>query len=96
MRISKKWELLLQHRDGQFFETRKGIRYSSWNGSIEVEHPNGYSGVFCGRHTMIIYKGDQEVMHSGSYYGRRNADKLYSILEDMPEVERILTETENV
>lgn len=85
MIISKKWELLLRHRDGHFFKTRRGVMYSSHNGNIEVEHPNGYSGCYYGRHSLSIYKDGKEVMHSGSYYGKRSPDKLYKQLEGMPE-----------
>lgn len=94
MIISKKWELLLRHRDGQHFKTRRGVVYSAFNGNIEVEHPNGYTGCYYGRHSMSIYKDGKEVMHSGSCYGKRSPDELYKRLEGMPEFFKVMFEEE--
>lgn len=93
MKLNKKWELVLQHRDG-YFKTRKGVRYHAWNGSIEVEHPNGYSGCFYGRSSMSIYKDDKEVLHTGSHYKNRTPDALYKRLEGMPEFFNVMFEDE--
>lgn len=83
MRISPKYELVFRHRDGEGFKTRKGVTYSVYNGQIEVEHPNGFTGVFYGRHSMSIYKGDKEMVHTGSYNGKRNADELYKQVDKL-------------
>lgn len=50
---------------------------------IMVEHENGYRGILYGKSSMSIFKGDQEVLHTG-FRNINTADELYEELSEMP------------
>lgn len=55
------------------------------NARIYAEHSNGYSGCLYGKKSMTIFKGEQEVIHTGS----RNVntkEELIKLLSIIPEV----------
>ena len=60
---------------------------------IEVIHPNGYKGILYGNRSMVILKGNEEVLHTG--FRKINTEKeLYNYLEKFPEFLEMLDEAE--
>lgn len=61
------------------------------NAEIQVEHPNGYSGVLYGRRSMSIFKDGREVLHTGFRNKNIQTEKdLYEILEEQPKLMKII------
>lgn len=75
--------------------TDKGVKYEVCNNQIMVEHDNEYYGCLYGKSSMVIYKGNLEVLHTGS----RNIstpDELFDLLSEMPEMfERFMRNEEH-
>lgn len=63
------------------------------------EHENGFKAVLYGKSSMIIYKGDREVLHTG-FRNVNTKEEVMECLETMPEFEEklsgILNEKENL
>ena len=47
------------------YVSENGTEYEIYNNQIMVEHENGYCGILYGKSSMSIFKGDQEVLHTG-------------------------------
>ena len=47
------------------YVSENGTEYEIYNNQIMVEHENGYYGCLYGESSMSIFKGDQEVLHTG-------------------------------
>lgn len=61
--------------------------------NIKVNHPNGYTGILYGRRSLVVLKGEEEVLHTGF----RNIDtekELYDYLEKFPDFLNMLDEAE--
>lgn len=52
--------------------------------NIKVKHPNGYEGLLYGEHSVVVFKDEKEVLHSGSTL-LKTKEELYNFLEEMPE-----------
>jgi hypothetical protein len=50
-----------------------------------VEHDNEYYGCLYGKSSMTIYKGNLEVLHTGSR-NINTPDELFELLSEMPEM----------
>lgn len=64
--------------------TGKGVKYEIYNNQIMVEHDNGYYGCLYGKSSMTIYKGELEVLHTGSR-NINTPDEVFELLSEMPE-----------
>lgn len=65
--------------------TDKGVKYEVCNNQIMVEHDNEYYGCLYGKSSMAIYKGNLEVLHTGSR-NINTPDELFEVLSEMPEM----------
>lgn len=66
------------------YVSENGTEYEINDNQIMVEHENGYYGCLYGKSSMSIFKGNKEVLHTGS----RNVntpDELYEQLSEMPD-----------
>lgn len=56
---------------------------------IMVEHPNGYYGELYGASSLVIFKGSQEVFHTG-FRTINTKEELYEMLEEFPRFMELL------
>lgn len=59
---------------------------------IKVTHENGYTGILYGKHSLVILKDNQEVLHTGSRL-INTKEELYDYLEDIPNLLKALDES---
>lgn len=59
---------------------------------IKVKHPNGYSGILYGKHSLVVLKDNQEVLHTGSRL-INTKEELYDYLEEIPNLLKTLDES---
>ena len=65
------------------YVSENGTEYEINNNQIMVKHENGYYGCLYGKSSMSIFKGNKEVLHTGSR-NINTPDELYEILSEMP------------
>ena len=65
------------------YVSENGTEYEINGNKIMVKHENGYCGCLYGKSSMSIFKGNKEVLHTGSR-NINTPDELYEILSEMP------------
>ena len=64
------------------YVSENGKEYEISDNKIMVEHENGYHGCLYGKSSMSIFKGNKQVLHTGSR-NINTPDELYEILSEM-------------
>ena len=72
------------------YVSENGTEYEINGNKIMVKHENGYYGCLYGKSSMSIFKGNKEVLHTGSI-NINTPDELYEILSEMPSFMEKLT-----
>ena len=59
---------------------------------IKVTHENGYTGIIYGKHSLVVLKDSQEVLHTGSRL-INTKEELYEYLGNIPNLLKLLDES---